>query len=550
MQVPLVVGDAPVGVLQFYQNTPGRPYTRQDLETVRDLSRRISLAMEHVRVVREAREMFADELTGRLIAGASGTFISCNAAFRRLMRLHENAPVDVERIFGGPQTWREFMYELERGGPINKRDLVLYDSRGQVVHVLATAMPVVDENGSVSRIRLHISDLTGYRQLESQLRQAQKMEAVGRLAGGIAHDFNNLLMVIRGQAERTLQDVAADSAVRRSLETINDAADRAAAVTRQLLAFSRQQVLSPQVLNLNQTVGDLQQIIMRLIGEDVTVSFRLQPDLAAVRADPSQIEQVLLNLAINARDAMPNGGALTIATSNATLDEAYVRQHVPAAPGEYVRITISDTGVGMDRDTLARIFEPFFTTKPLGKGTGLGLSTAYGIVKQSGGYIWAYSELNLGTTFKIYLPAVAAVKDEPAAPRAKVTPKRVAGTETILLAEDEEGVRELLEEVLGRNGYTVLTASSGAEAVQISEFYEGEVHLLVTDVVMPGMSGPDVASRLRARRPGIRVVFLSGYTDDALAAKGGLAAGEHFLQKPFSASELVQLIRQALTTPV
>jgi len=390
-------------------------------------------------------------------------------------------------------------------------------------------------------------DITERKQLEEQFHQAQKMEAVGRLAGGVAHDFNNLLTAILGSADLVLDSLTPGVPAREELEEIRKAALRAADLTRQLLAFSRQQVIAPTALNPNEVVANMDKLLRRLLGEDVELRTRLTPDLVTVKADPSQLEQVVLNLAVNARDAMPNGGKLTIETQNVELDAAYVRGHISAQPGPYAMIAVSDTGVGMDAATQARIFEPFFTTKEIGKGTGLGLATVYGIVKQSGGWIWVYSEPGQGTTFKIYLPRVTE-----AVPPAAVTPAppaSVRGSETILLVEDDEMIRNLVQKVLQANGYGVLVAANGRDAEQVAGQHDGPIHLLVTDVVMPGMNGREVAERLAAARAGVRVLYLSGYTDDAIVHHGVLEPGVAFLQKPFTPAVLGRRVREVLDSP-
>ncbi len=390
-------------------------------------------------------------------------------------------------------------------------------------------------------------DITERKQLEEQFHQAQKMEAVGRLAGGVAHDFNNLLTAILGSADLVLESLTAGVPEREELEEIRKAALRAAELTCQLLAFSRQQVIAPTVLNPNEVVANMDKLVRRLLGEDVELRTRLTPDLVTVKADSSQLEQVVLNLAVNARDAMPNGGQLTIETQNVELDEAYVRDHISAQPGPYAMIAVSDTGVGMDAATQARIFEPFFTTKEIGKGTGLGLATVYGIVKQSGGWIWVYSEPGQGTTFKIYLPRVTE-----AVPPAAVTPAppaSVRGSETILLVEDDDMIRHLVQKVLKANGYRVLVAANGRDAERVAGQHEGPIHLLMTDVVMPGMNGREVAERLAAARAGLRVLYLSGYTDDAIVHHGVLEPGVAFLQKPFTPAVLGRKVREVLDSP-
>ena len=381
------------------------------------------------------------------------------------------------------------------------------------------------------------------RELERQLLQAQKMEAVGRLAGGIAHDFNNILTAIIGYADLLGEDPATSPDARADLDEIRRAAQRAAALTRQLLAFSRQQVLEPRVFDLNGLVANLEKMLRRLIGEDVELRTALHPDLGPVRADPGQIEQVLVNLVVNARDAMPQGGKITIETDAVELDETYASQHVSVVPGSYTMLAVSDTGSGMDEATRAKIFEPFFTTKAPGQGTGLGLSTVYGIVKQSGGNIWVYSEVGRGTTFKIYLPRVTAAAEAAPEPVVATDP---GGHETILLVEDSEGVHNLAVRVLRARGYTVLTAHSGAEAETVARTHQGPIHLLLTDVVLPQVGGPELAKRLAAQRPQLKVLFMSGYTDNSIVHHGVLAAGVSYLQKPFTPEGLARRVREVL----
>jgi PAS domain S-box-containing protein len=390
-------------------------------------------------------------------------------------------------------------------------------------------------------------DIAERRSLERQLVQAQKMEAIGRLAGGVAHDFNNLLTIIRGYSDLLVEQVTAGSPIRGQMEEIRRAADRAAALTRQLLAFGRRQILAPQVLNLNKIVADMDKMLRRLIGEDIDLVTKLEPALSQTKVDPGQVEQVIMNLAVNSRDAMPEGGKLTIETANAELDENYARRHAMAAPGQYVMLAISDTGCGMDAETQSHIFEPFFTTKETGKGTGLGLATVHGIVKQIGGEIWVYSEPGRGTTFKIYFPQVEGIAKT-------LQPTRVVstspgGSETILVVEDEEAVRSLVRRVLESKGYVVLTASSAEEAARMCEHQQTKINLLLTDVVMPGMNGQKLAQLLGLSRPEMKVLYMSGYTDNSIVHHGVLDASTAFLQKPFTPDAVLRKVREVLDTP-
>jgi PAS domain S-box-containing protein len=392
-----------------------------------------------------------------------------------------------------------------------------------------------------------VEDITGRKALEAQLRQSQKMDAVGQLAGGVAHDFNNLLMIILGHAEE-LRESLPDAQWRASASAIQTAAEKAASLTRQLLAFSRKQQLRLRPVNLNAIVETVEALLRRVIGEDVAFFTAMSSELGLVRADASQIEQVVINLAVNARDAMPDGGALTIETANVTLDEGYAARHVAVKPGEYVMVAVSDTGCGMDAATRARIFEPFFSTKEQGRGTGLGLSTVYGIVKQCGGNIWVYSESGRGTTFKIYLPR----HEGDGVPRVSVPvePTLTTGTETILVVEDEDGVRRLLTDTLDRSGYHVLEAENGALAIDLAKSHRGPIHALISDVIMPGLNGPDVYEEISQTRPDMKVLFMSGYTDHAALHAHLIEAGSSFLGKPFTRHDLSCKLRAVLDGPV
>ena len=425
---------------------------------------------------------------------------------------------------------------------------------GTTLPVLIEDQVIRNKKGRITGIRSMIEDITERRRAEEalqkseeQLRQWQRVEAIGRLAGGVAHDFNNLLMTIKGCSELLLGGLDQSDPRRDEVEEIRKAAERATALTRQLLAFGRRQVLQPQVLDLNEVVANMDRMLQRLIGEDIQLLTVLDRELWPVKVDPGQIEQVIMNLAVNARDAMPGGGKLTIETANVVLDEGYARRHVSVKTGPCVMVAVTDTGCGMDKEIQSHLFEPFFTTKKTGEGTGLGLSTVYGIVKQSGGNIWAYSELGQGTTFKIYLPRVEeAVKTYRPKTAAAVSP---GGSETILLVEDEEAVRTIVSKILQNRGYTVLEAHHGNEALQICEHHEGPIHLMVTDVVMPQVSGRELAERLTLLRPEIRVLFMSGYPDNAIVHHGVLGAGTAFLQKPFTLNALECKVRELLDAP-
>ncbi len=388
------------------------------------------------------------------------------------------------------------------------------------------------------------TEITERKRLEEQLLQSQKMEAVGQLAGGVAHDFNNILTAIVGYTDLLAAELASNVRQLEDLEEIRKAARRAAALTRQLLAFSRKQVLEPRIIDVNSVVLNLDKMLRSLISENIELKTDLADNLGAARADPNQIEQVIMNLAINARDAMPDGGTVTIETGNVTLDDAYAAQHVSVIPGEYVMLAVSDTGCGMDEKTQSRIFEPFFTTKPAGRGTGLGLSTVYGIVKQTGGNIWLYSEPGKGTTFKIYLPAIAALPEDIGKVAPAEAPRRGAGT--VLVVEDDEQLRRLTHRALDAQGYTVLVADRGATALDIARRHKGEIDLLLTDVIMPDTNGRKLAETIQAARPGMRVLYMSGYPDGAIASHGMLEPGVAYLAKPFTTDAITRRVREVL----
>jgi PAS domain S-box-containing protein len=417
---------------------------------------------------------------------------------------------------------------------------------GEVRYVHERSEDIVDETGKVVRSIGTVHDITEQKQLETRLLQAQKMEALGRFVGGIAHDFNNLLVVIGGRARRVLKRLKEDDPLRKEIEEALRAEESASSLTRQLLAFGRKQILQPVMLNLNEIISDMEMMLRRLLHEDIVLLTRTGQNLGFVEADPTQIEQILMNLVVNARDAMPDGGTLTIETSNVFLGEKPAEGYV-AAPGHYVMLAVSDTGCGMDSETLSHIFEPFFTTKPPGEGTGLGLSTVYGIVRQSGGDIRVYSEPGKGTTFKIYLPRV---KEPTEAHRREGQGEAdtLKGSETILLVENEDSVREMIALELNDMGYTVLEASSSSEALRIFERHDAQIHIVVTDVVMPGMSGPELCRTLTERNPGLKTLLMTGYSEEAAAQKGSIK-GKPLLQKPFTPETLARKVREVIGEP-
>jgi len=421
-------------------------------------------------------------------------------------------------------------------------ECVRKDGAAIVARISGRSIPNGQDGGT---FEIFMEDVTETRTLEMQLRQAQKMEAIGRLAGGIAHDFNNLLMVISGYSEFLLERLGPDPQLRGPAQEISNATQRATSLTRQLLAFSRKQMLAPKVLDLNEVVAENLKMLTRMIGEDIDLVMVPGPALGAVRADPGQIDQVIMNLAVNGRDAMPQGGKLTIETANVTLDENFARTHTPLPAGDYIMLAISDTGVGMDNETQSHIFEPFFTTKG-SKGTGLGLSTVYGIVKQSGGFIFVDSQPQRGTAFRAYFPRVDGREDAAAAQDALGFPRAEHGQEAILLVEDETNLRRLARQYLETQGYKILEAEDGAAALQIVDGHQGAIDLLLTDVIMPGMNGRELAARITKLLPDVRVLYMSGYTENAVGLDGTLDAGINLLQKPFSLPALKDRVREVL----
>jgi two-component system cell cycle sensor histidine kinase/response regulator CckA len=447
-------------------------------------------------------------------------------------------------VFEDWQAHAKFVTELSEQGSVEGVEGQWTRRDGKSMHVYLGGRAVRDIGGHIAYFEVIAEDVSDRKHLELQLRQSQKMQAIGQLAGGVAHDFNNLLMVVKGHLELILAGMKPGDPLFPRLDQVQKAANRASALTRQLLAFSRQQVLQRQILDLNTVVAGMTQMLSRLIGENIELVFRPGSVLGNVKADAGQIEQVLLNLVVNARDAMPAGGRLTIETTNVELDESYAQKQTVVKPGAYVMLAVSDTGTGMDAATQARVFEPFFTTKESGKGTGLGLSTVYGVVKQSEGYIWVYSEVGHGTTFKIYLP-LATDAVEASKPIA-ATPAPAPGTETILLVEDEDSVRSLVCDFLKGTGHTVIEAPDGPEAIRLAESRQERIDLLISDVVMPKMNGRELSIELRRRLPQLKVLFISGYTDDAVFRAGVLEGDVAFLQKPFTLRGLSSKIREVL----
>src|SRR2546421_1750582 len=479
----------------------------------------------------------------------AGRFVSANAALARMLGYNSPAELltlDLARdVYADPDERRRLIEQDTYTDQVyDELEATWKRKDGTRIRVQLSARAIRDKAGHVEFYEAFVRDITTQRQLEAQLAQAQKMEAIGRLAGGVAHDFNNLLTVILSYSDLLLEEIPKDSPHGEDIGQIRKAAQGASELTRQLLAFSRQQVLEPKVVDLNAAVTGIERLLGRVLREDIRLRCTLAADTGTVRVDPGQLEQVIMNLAVNARDAMPRGGQLTVETANVDLDATYMEAHPLAAPGRYVMLAVTDTGTGMDAATQARIFEPFFTTKEVGKGTGLGLATVHGIVEQSGGFIWVYSEPNHGTCFKIYLPRV----DEAVSDLATAAARILRGTETVLVVEDVEAVRAVTRRMLERYGYKVLDAADGEAAIRLAAT-AGHIHLLLTDVVMPNVSGRDLAALFAKTYPDTKVVFMSGYTDDAIVRHGILEEGIPYLQKPFSPESLVSKVRAVLDLP-
>lgn len=514
----------------------------------RDVTQRKD-AEESLRVSESGfRSMIEDAPYGIYRAGIDGKLLRANPALQKMLgydNLDELLSASLPtHVFRNPSDFGGFKELLENASEFKDVEVELKRRDGAPITVRCTGRKVKGEHEGVPCFDVFAEDVTERRILERQLRMAGKMEAVGRLSGGIAHDFNNLLGVIIGYGQVLKRRLGAESDLLECAEEIEKAGQRAASLTRQLLAFSRQQILTPSILKLNDLVLDMAKMLPRLLGEDITVNTSLSSDLGMVKADQGQIEQVIMNLAVNARDAMPEGGTLRIETANVELDQGYAWQHPGAKPGHYVMLAVVDSGTGIDPDTLTHIFEPFFTTKEVGKGTGLGLATVYGVVKQSGGYIWVESEPGHGASFQIFLPRI----DEPTADIAATTPvdETVGGSETILLVEDSEALRKLTRSFLESHGFKVLVAQDGAEALEVEARHSGKIYLLLTDVVMPGMNGRALAERLLPKQPGMRVLYISGYTDSFVARHGVLEEGMILLHKPFTEEVLIRKVREVL----
>ncbi|MBI2525349.1 MAG: PAS domain S-box protein [Candidatus Rokubacteria bacterium] len=490
------------------------------------------------------RTVFAESRDAIGIVGAGGEVLEINQAGLDLFGYSaaEVAGLRVKQLYADPADRARFLEEIGRSGAVRDLEVRFRRKDGTLIDSLLSGALWRGDAGSQPGYHVVIHDITERRRLEAQLRQSQKMEAIGGLAGGIAHDFGNLLTVIIGRAQLLLGGLPSDDQRRADLDLIQKTAVRASALVQQLLAFSRKQVLQPKVLDPDALVSGMVTMLGRLIGEDIELVVAPRSEGARIKADPGQLEQVILNLVVNARDAMPRGGRLVLETAQAELGESFAREHPGARLGPHVVLAVSDTGVGMDAATRARIFEPFFTTKEAGRGTGLGLSTVYGIAKQHEGYIAVESEPGRGTTFRVYLPRV----QEAVAPEVGSPAPAGRGSEIVLLVEDEEEVRSLSREILEAGGYSVLEAPSPSVALDIARQHGGPIHLLLTDIVMPQMNGLRLAEKLRALRPGLRVLHMSGYSDDILGRQGSLDPGLALLRKPFTPNDLVRAVREAL----
>jgi two-component system, cell cycle sensor histidine kinase and response regulator CckA len=515
---------------------------------IRDIRERKRTEEERARLIR-AIEQLAESV---VITDPQGTIVYVNPAFARITGYaREEAVGQNPRILKSGRHDAEFyrqMWETLAAGRVWSGRMINRRKDGTLSEEEAVISPLLDSSNQLVNYVAVNRDITHETRLERQLVQAQRMEAVGRLAGGVAHDFNNLVGVITGYSEIVLKQLPAGEPVREKVEQILKAADRAASLTRQLLAFSRRQVLQPRVLELNAIVLDTEKMLERLIGEDIELVTALGSHLGSIRADRGQVEQIIMNLAVNARDAMPEGGRLTIKTEKVDLDPS-AAAGLLMAPGRYVILTVNDTGVGMDGDTQAHMFEPFFTTKEMGRGTGLGLATVYGVVKQSGGYIWVDSEVGVGTTFRVYLPRVNGKAPVEVAPGPPGLPGPLRGGETVLLVEDETMLRDMLRETLEGSGYTVLVARNGAEAPRAAEATAGPIHLMVTDVIMPGLSGPKVVERIAPSRPEMMILYISGYSDESVVRNGMVGPGVAFLSKPFAPEVFLRKVRELLDVP-
>jgi two-component system, cell cycle sensor histidine kinase and response regulator CckA len=552
--VPLKSGANSIGALVVQSYSENTRFAERDREILKFVSQQLAAAIEHKRYEEalrrseaRSRSLILSAAFGICRCTLGGRFLDVNPALINMLgytSVEDLLKLNVRRdVFANPQELDRLADDYRRTGNLSGVEVQWKRRDGRLITVRMSgcASTITDEPEEV--LELIAEDITDRRQLEEQLRQAQKMDAVGRLAGGVAHDFNNLLMVINGYTEVLLDQLEPGNPMHHKVQSIQQAADRAATLTRQLLAFSRKQLLELKVVDVNTVVGDMERLLRPLIGENIELITHLSTDTGHTRADAGQLEQVIMNLVVNAKDAMPDGGKLTLQTADVTVHQSF-SAHRFINPGRYAVITVSDTGHGMDKETQSRIFEPFFTTKEKGKGTGLGLSTVYGIVKQSNGYVFAQSQPGTGTTFHVYLPRVEDTAEELSP--AKVQSHELGGCETVLLVEDEESVRELVRVTLASRGYNVLEAENGECGLRVAEACKDHIDILITDVVMPGIGGRELAKKLLLQRPDLSVLYLSGYTEDAVITQGAAFAATAFLQKPFTLQNLAKKVREVL----
>jgi len=495
------------------------------------------------------RTLFENSKDAIYINTREGKFVDANQSFLDLFGYNSSQEIialGFKDLYFNLNDRTRFQREIEQKGSVKGYELNLKKKDGEKIECLVSATLRLADDGSILGYQGIIRDVTDRKKLEEQFRQAQKMEAIGVLAGGVAHDFNNLLTVIIGNAQLALMKVIKDESLRKGIEETKKAGERAASLTRQLLAFSRKQIIKPEVLDINEVINETKKMLRRMIGEDIEFQTVLGLELWKIYADLGQIDQIIMNLAVNAKDAMPMGGKFTIKTANMDLDESYFHKHgiEKKKPGHYVMLTVSDTGIGMDKKTREHIFEPFFTTKKVGKGTGLGLSTVYGIVKQNNGFVWVCSEPEQGSTFKICLPK--AKRDVASEKKEQLPVAELGGSETVFIVEDDDNLRKLTRTVLKRKGYKILEAENGKDALRISEAHEGRIDLMITDVVMPKIGGKELAERLQPLYPQMKVIYMSGYTDDAIVQHGVLEPGLNFLEKPFTPEGLTHKVREVL----
>jgi hypothetical protein len=554
MGVPLKVNSHTFGALVVQTYSKNIRYGERDKEILTFVARQIASAVEIKRneqALRRSearyRSLVQSSVYGIYRSSLEGRFLDVNPALITMLgygSAEEVLLLDPEKdVFANAEEHARLIEDFRRTGRLDGIELKWKRKDGAAITVRISGRAVSSADEPADVLEAIAEDVTDRRVLEDQFRQAQKMEAVGRLAGGVAHDFNNLLMVISGYAEVMLSGLGPDDVLREKAQAIQQASDRATTLTRQLLAFSRKQLLELKVVDVNAIVQDMERLLRPLIGETVEFAAQLTPEAAHTRADAGQLEQVLMNLVVNAKDAMPSGGKLTMHTRNIVVDEKFRRGQTFIRPGNYVLLSVRDTGMGMDKETQSRIFEPFFTTKEKGKGTGLGLSTVYGIVKQSGGYVMVQSEEGHGTTFDIYLPRVEGVAEKHVPPAAQ---KILGGSETVLLVEDEESVRHLVRDTLAARGYRVVEAENGEAGIAAAALHKGAIDLVITDVVMPGMGGRELIKQLARSRPETKVLYLSGYTEDAIISEGTIERGAAFLQKPFTLQNLSRKVREIL----